>query len=379
MSISSVRGLWLGAMILAALRSELFKLGRNRWSLFWAFGLPPTFAVIAGFGMGLSERVKAYLFPSFNALAQVPNLDPKAIDKGKPLRDIPDIHVCGKLEVADAPGLPPGTRALSLFVVNRRTPEERGRQDERFIFQVELEVSFARGFVPRPDRRGESAADFDDQVLSDAAARALEYMDLSAGTPFKEVKVDTIFIGSCTNGRIEDIREVAKLAKGRKVAATARHPARQKPLLSRLGDLQDQLGRPDVALATHQRALEIDPTWRPSLRYVSVRLRDAGQLVAAIEPGRGPRRYLAGGTYVTWADWVRALSEGAGVAVVGNPVSAEELLDLGRQCDELRAQGKDSLPLSAEAAVIMSAGRPTESDEAIRAFVLPQAPAVTQK
>lgn len=68
---------------------------------------------------------------------------------------------------------------------------------------------------------------------------------------------------------------------GRKVAATTRHPARQKPLLSRLGDLQDQLGRPDVALATHQRALEIDPTWRPSLRYVTLRLRDAGQLIAA--------------------------------------------------------------------------------------------------
>ena len=59
---------------------------------------------------------------------------------------------------------------------------------------------------------------------------------------------------------------------GRKVAATARHPHRQKPLLSRLGDLQDQLGRPDVALATHQRALEIDATWRPSLRYVTARL-----------------------------------------------------------------------------------------------------------
>ena len=68
---------------------------------------------------------------------------------------------------------------------------------------------------------------------------------------------------------------------GRKVAATSRHPARQKPLLSRLGDLQDQLGRPDVALAAHQRALEIDPTWRPSLRYVTLRLRDSGQLVAA--------------------------------------------------------------------------------------------------
>jgi len=68
---------------------------------------------------------------------------------------------------------------------------------------------------------------------------------------------------------------------GRKVAATARHPQRQKPLLSRLGDLQDQLGRPDVATATHQRALEIDATWRPSLTYVTERLRRDGQMGAA--------------------------------------------------------------------------------------------------
>ncbi len=69
---------------------------------------------------------------------------------------------------------------------------------------------------------------------------------------------------------------------GRKVAAMARHPQRQKPLLSRLGDLQDQLERPDVALATHQRALEIDPAWRPSLRYVTLRLASSGQIVAAV-------------------------------------------------------------------------------------------------
>ncbi len=68
---------------------------------------------------------------------------------------------------------------------------------------------------------------------------------------------------------------------GRKVAATARHPARQKPLLSRLGDLQHQLGRIDVALATHQRALEIDPAWRPSLAYVTQHLEATGQVVAA--------------------------------------------------------------------------------------------------
>jgi tetratricopeptide (TPR) repeat protein len=77
-----------------------------------------------------------------------------------------------------------------------------------------------------------------------------------------------------------DIERVSVIL-GRKVAATARHPQRQKSLISRLADLQDQLGRPDVALATHQRALEIDPTWRPSLRYVSTRLRNDGSVVAA--------------------------------------------------------------------------------------------------
>ncbi|MBA3457715.1 MAG: hypothetical protein H0T42_31825, partial [Deltaproteobacteria bacterium] len=77
-----------------------------------------------------------------------------------------------------------------------------------------------------------------------------------------------------------DIERVSVIL-GRKVAATARHPARQKPLLSRLGDLQDQLGRPEVALAAHQRALEIDPSWRPSLRYVTLQLQAGGQLVAA--------------------------------------------------------------------------------------------------
>ena len=78
---------------------------------------------------------------------------------------------------------------------------------------------------------------------------------------------------SSSRGASAAISNASRVILGRKVAATARHPQRQKPLLSRLGDLQDQLGRPDVALATHQRALEIDPTWRPSLRYVTQRAR----------------------------------------------------------------------------------------------------------
>ena len=91
-------------------------------------------------------------------------LSSSEVEAGKPVPDARGIFVCGKLEPADAPGLPPGTRALSLFVVNRRPAGEKGRQDEQFIFQVKLELSCVGGFVQRPNRQGEDARDFDDRV-----------------------------------------------------------------------------------------------------------------------------------------------------------------------------------------------------------------------
>ncbi len=132
-----------------------------------------------------------------------------------------------------------------------------------------------------------------------------------------------------------DLERVAVIL-GRKVAATAKHPARQKPLLSRLGDLQDQLRRHDVALATHQRALEIDPMWRPSLRYVTLRLRDTGQVVAAA----GGLAQLAGQLHG---------DHGVDLAIVTRErqIAAEALAELIARLDDAQVEAVRSVALPA--------------------------------
>ncbi|HHT28086.1 MAG TPA: 3-isopropylmalate dehydratase large subunit [Firmicutes bacterium] len=73
-------------------------------------------------------------------------------------------------------------------------------------------VTSITGVVPNP-------ADMPTEVERSAAARALEYMGLKPGTPIEEIPIDRVFIGSCTNGRLEDLREAAAVIQGRQVAS----------------------------------------------------------------------------------------------------------------------------------------------------------------
>lgn len=107
-------------------------------------------------------------------------------------------------------------------------------------------------------------------------------------------------------------------------------------------------------------------------------VRDVADMLAkAVEPGRGPRRYLAGGQYVPWIEWTDLLSEAAGVAVRREAVSVEQMVDLGRAFDEQRKQGDVvDVPLSEEAALIMTSCKPTEDSATLKDLELGYRPLI---
>jgi 3-isopropylmalate/(R)-2-methylmalate dehydratase large subunit len=103
------------------------------------------------------------------------------------------------------------------------------RTDDDAVFDAEvtLDASTVTPFVTWGTNPGQGAplaesvpdpAAFADESDRLAARKALAYMGLSAGTPLRDIRVDTVFVGSCTNGRIEDLRAAAAVIQGRRVA-----------------------------------------------------------------------------------------------------------------------------------------------------------------
>ena len=103
--------------------------------------------------------------------------------------------------------------------------------DAHFDAQIDLDATSITPFVTWGTNPGQGVAldgvvpypdDFADPVLRNAAERALAYMKLTPGTPMRDIAVDVVFLGSCTNGRIEDLRAAADVIKGRHVAPSVR-------------------------------------------------------------------------------------------------------------------------------------------------------------
>ena len=103
--------------------------------------------------------------------------------------------------------------------------------DAKFDVEINLDANELEPFVTWGTNPGQglplnasvpNPAEIKDAEERGAAERALTYMGLTAGTPLKKIAIDTVFLGSCTNGRIEDLRSAADILKGKKIASSLR-------------------------------------------------------------------------------------------------------------------------------------------------------------
>jgi 3-isopropylmalate/(R)-2-methylmalate dehydratase large subunit len=107
----------------------------------------------------------------------------------------------------------------------------RTDDDATFDTEVDIDADTLTPFVTWGTNPGQGLplgasvpdpADIGDENAKVAAEKALAYMGLEPGTPLRDIHVDTVFLGSCTNGRIEDLRAAAAVLQGRKVASDVR-------------------------------------------------------------------------------------------------------------------------------------------------------------
>ncbi|MEU6392971.1 3-isopropylmalate dehydratase large subunit [Streptomyces sp. NPDC046939] len=126
--------------------------------------------------------------------------------------------------LADCPGMPEGAAWDAEVAYWRSLATDA---DARFDKEVALDASALSPYVSWGTNPAQSvpldghvpaAADFASAEERAAAERALQYMDLKPGTAMRDITVDTVFLGSCTNSRIEDLRAAADVLRGRKVA-----------------------------------------------------------------------------------------------------------------------------------------------------------------
>ncbi|PZM95123.1 MAG: 3-isopropylmalate dehydratase large subunit [Actinobacteria bacterium] len=124
----------------------------------------------------------------------------------------------------DRPYAPKGADWDAAVAYWRTLPTDEGATFDKEVF---LDASKVSPFVTWGTNPGQGVPldgevphpnDFETEAERTAAQRALEYMDLKPGTKMRDIPVDVVFVGSCTNGRLEDLRAAAEVLRGRRIA-----------------------------------------------------------------------------------------------------------------------------------------------------------------